>query len=105
MCVPTFSPPVLSEAPGLRQPRLAGDPFRSRIAGLDQAHESLEAEGAEGEVAHGAGRLGRVTLVPAVAANAVAEFRELLACDLHQLEPAVADEAPVALQAHREEPV
>ena len=53
-------------------------------------------------VADGARRLGGVPLVPAIAAKVVAELGDLLAVDLHQLEPAVADQTSVDFRAYRE---
>ena len=72
---------------------------------MDQAHESREAESAEGEVAHSASCLTGVSPVPAVASKVVPELCNLLARHLHELEPAVADQAVVGLQADGEESV
>jgi len=94
---------VSLDSPDLLKAGLAGDLLGGRVARLDQAHESREPEGVEGEVADSGGCLRGVAPVPVVAAEVVAELGDLLARDLDQLEAAVAHQAAVFPQAYREE--
>ena len=93
------------DSSGARQADLLSDTLRGWVARLDQAHESREAESAEGEVAHSASCLSGVSPVPAVASKVVPELRNPFARHLHQFKPAVADQTVVGLQADGEESV